>query len=95
MDYEVRFLCSVPSRTEWLDRDNPSGTGDWKTRADFPAGSVCANPIGIQARIVGSRIPYQNTGETLIVSPQQGLICRNDAQPDGSCQDYEVRFFCQ
>ena len=33
----------------WLDRDNPSGNGDYETRSD--EWRVCDNPTAIQCRI--------------------------------------------
>ena len=34
--------------TSWLDRDNPSGTGDHETLAHMPRDKVCSKPVGIQ-----------------------------------------------
>lgn len=80
--------------SSWLDRDQPSGTGDWETRTDFTVAQVgCASPVAIEATTV-TGVPWQNTGEVLTVSPSVGLICRNASQPDGVCQDYRVRFGC-
>jgi len=80
--------------SSWLDRDVPSGSGDWETRADFTVAQVgCASPVAIVARTL-SGVPWQSTGEVLTVSPSVGLICLNDSQPDGACQDYQVRFGC-
>jgi hypothetical protein len=80
--------------SSWLDRDAPGGTGDWETRADFTVAQVgCASPVAIDARTL-SGVPWQSTGEVLTVSPSVGLICLNASQPDGVCQDYQVRFGC-
>lgn len=39
--------------TEWFDRDNPSGTGDWEhlsaLRTENP-GKICPNPVDIEAQ---------------------------------------------
>jgi hypothetical protein len=77
--------------TSWLNRDGPGGSGDWETRTDFP--EVCASPTDIQAQTT-SGIDWTQTGEVLTVSPSVGLVCRNADQPDGICEDYQVRFFC-
>ncbi|MFZ6029123.1 MAG: metallophosphoesterase [Chloroflexota bacterium] len=77
--------------TAWLDRDNPSGDGDWETRADFPG--VCAAPLQIDGRTLTGTYWY-DTGEKLSVSPGTGLVCRNAEQNDKYCLDYKVRFFC-
>ena len=37
----------------WLDRDNPSGNGDYETRNDER--NVCENPTAIQCRIKGTK----------------------------------------
>ncbi|MBC7977328.1 MAG: hypothetical protein H7138_20315 [Myxococcales bacterium] len=80
--------------SSWLDRDSPSGNGEFETRADFSIVQVgCSSPVAIEATTL-SGVPWQNTGEVLTVSPSVGLICQNSAQPDGSCQDYRVRFGC-
>ncbi|TRY10618.1 hypothetical protein [Shewanella hanedai] len=81
------------SWTQWLDRDDPGGSGDWESRAAHPA--VCANPWNFQARRRGTTIPATQTGEIFsTLSANGGLVCRNADQPDGVCFDYEVRFFC-
>jgi hypothetical protein len=90
--------CGAPTQTlvwsAWLDRDDPSGTGDWETRADFTLSQVgCSSPSQIDAKTL-TGVAWQNTGEVLTVSPIVGLICRNADQSDGACQDYEVRFGC-
>ena len=38
--------------TDWFDRDNPSGTGDWETLSDLRTenpGKICPKPFGIEA----------------------------------------------
>ena len=34
--------------TQWLDRDDASGTGDYETLAEMPQSKVCSRPVGIQ-----------------------------------------------
>jgi hypothetical protein len=82
--------------TAWMDRDDPSGTGDWETLADFPAGSICggATPIDIQCRTL-SGVDWTVAGEVYSCTPGTGGICQNRLQTDGACLDYEVRFLCQ
>lgn len=62
------------------------------------ANSTCQNPrtvpLAIQARVNGSRIPFNHTDDTLVVNPIFGLHCYNRDQVDGQCEDYEVRFCC-
>jgi hypothetical protein len=84
--------------TNWLDRDNPSGTGDWENRTGFPSGEVCGSPTDIEARVRGTTSvfsPYDPRPETLqTFTASDGLVCRNIDQADGFCNDYEVRFLC-
>ena len=49
--------------TRWLNRDLPSGTGDWETLADFPPHQVCPRPVGIECQTADGR-PYNATGNT-------------------------------
>ena len=39
--------------TQWFDRDNPTGTGDWEElvvlRSEYP-GKICDNPSEIEVR---------------------------------------------
>ncbi|MCP4702732.1 MAG: PKD domain-containing protein, partial [Gammaproteobacteria bacterium] len=80
--------------TDWLDRDNPGGTGDWEDLNGFGA-SVCSNPMAVQARRKSDQLDADLTGEIFhrydLIS---GFACRNGDQPDNACFDYEVRFMC-
>jgi hypothetical protein len=82
--------------TSWFDYDNPSGVGDYETRADvIPGSAVCngAMPIDIQCRTL-SGVDWRAAGEVYTCSPSAGGYCVNSNQPDGFCLDYEVRFLC-
>ena len=80
------------SWTQWYDRDNPSGNGDYENRS-LQAG-VCASPSGVECRTVSGLALWQ-TGEVVTCSANAGLICVNANQPDGDCDyDYKVRFLC-
>lgn len=81
-----------PAWTAWLNRDVPSGAGDWETRADFPG--VCATPRAVEGRVAATGVAAWQSGEVLQISPEVGLVCRTADQPDGACLDYEVRFDC-
>ncbi len=84
--------------TDWLDRDAPSGQGDFETLNDFRAtGAVpCAKPDLIECRIAGGGVDWSETGEVYSCSPSRGGVCVNAKQPGGTqCSDYEVRFFCE
>ncbi|XP_043080249.1 uncharacterized protein si:dkey-205h13.2 [Puntigrus tetrazona] len=99
-DYKVRFTCPEDwcskCRTPWFDRDNPSGPGDYETLSltlvTYPL-QVCAQPIAIEVATI-SGTPALPTGNNFLVyDPTQGFVCVN-AQQNGGCQDYKVRFTC-
>jgi len=83
--------------TAWLNRDDPSATGDWETLSDFvSAGQVCANPTAIECRTT-TGLDWASTGEVYSCSVSASIpggVCVNNDQPDGQCLDYEVRFLC-
>ncbi|MEM9452585.1 MAG: hypothetical protein AAGF11_00300 [Myxococcota bacterium] len=82
----------LASWTQWYDRDNPSGNGDYENRS-LQAG-VCASPSGVECRTVSGLALWQ-TGEVVTCSTNAGFICVNADQPDGDCDyDYKVRFLC-
>ena len=96
---EVRFSA-------WANRDHPSATGDWETRAlqESLWGPVCADydAVGIEARVSGSGprggLTPQQTGETTTMSLAVGFFCVNarntPRQGDYACSNYQVRYEC-
>lgn len=55
--------------TNWYDRDNPSGTGDWELLSNLRnenPGQICANPIAIEARTVDTNTPATMTGQDFL-----------------------------
>ncbi|KAK7882740.1 hypothetical protein WMY93_028914 [Mugilogobius chulae] len=103
-DYKVRFMC--PARfcsptpncwTQWFDRDDPSGTGDWETLSNLQMenpGKICSRPLHIQVLTVSGQ-PVSSTGNMIYRSDiANGFICRNSDQRIGQCSDYKVRFMC-
>ena len=107
-DYKVRYLCCPRAPTpppvetcyqwtKWLNRDLPSGTGDYETFHDFrklTPPPVCANPVGIECRTVGSHVNHTQNGEVYDCDLWAGGVCRNADQSDRRCDNYEVRFLC-
>ncbi|REG29840.1 microsomal dipeptidase-like Zn-dependent dipeptidase [Archangium gephyra] len=80
--------------TGWLNRDGPSGSGDWEGLSDFVlAGQTCSSPVGIECQNT-SGVNWTQTGEVYTCAPTVGGICNNANQSDGYCQDYRVRFLC-
>lgn len=78
--------------TKWLDRDNPSGKGDYETLSDLISeGLAQPNPGAIQCQTLAG-IDWSQTGEVYTCTTAGGGRCVNADQPDGRCQDYQVRF---
>ena len=101
-DFEVRFCCPKTAEkscdaegykwTVWLDRDDPTDTGDWENKDGFPANVVCKTPTAVQAQVKSG-----STGSTAVthLDNDQGFWCIHDEQPrDAQCADFEVRFCC-
>ena len=59
--------------TKWLDRDDPSGTGDWEHLPYFSQSQVCPKPVGIECQTTSGQ-PYQNTGTNQIYDCQKELF---------------------
>ncbi|KAI4801542.1 hypothetical protein KUCAC02_019434 [Chaenocephalus aceratus] len=77
--------------TNWFDRDNPSGTGDWELlkdlRKEYP-GQICKYPAYVEAVTTDTMTSAISTGDTFyIFTPTQGLVCRNKDQSEGMCSD--------
>ncbi|CAJ1065917.1 mucin-5AC%2C partial [Xyrichtys novacula] len=83
--------------TEWFDRDNPSGTGDWETLGDLwreNPGKICNMPLQIEVQTV-TGLSVTLTGNVITVADTTtGFICKNSDQTNGTCHDYRVRFMC-
>ncbi|XP_044233372.1 mucin-5AC-like isoform X2 [Thunnus albacares] len=98
---KLGWPCYYPTHiqcwTDWFDRDNPSGTGDWETlynlRKENP-GKICPKPVDIEARTL-SGLSVTAAGDLNTQSdPSVGFICKNKDQPTKMCNDYRVRFSC-
>ncbi|XP_033504915.1 uncharacterized protein LOC117270972 [Epinephelus lanceolatus] len=93
--------CYYPTHiqcwTDWFDRDDPSGTGDWETlynlRKENP-GKICSKPQDIEAQTL-SGLSVAAAGDVIYKSDTtSGFICRNQDQSKKMCNDYRVRFSC-
>ena len=84
----------VPAWTQWLNRDGPSGVGDYELLGNFVTmGQACPNPLAVQCQTL-SGVDWTQTGEVYTCNTTQGGFCVNGSQPDGQCLDYRVRFLC-
>ncbi|XP_067303554.1 mucin-5AC [Pseudorasbora parva] len=95
--YNSIYMLWTSCITQWFDRDNPNGLGDYELLADllsiYPE-EICPNPIGIEAQTVSGQ-PASQTGDIFqVYNPTTGLSCVNSNQGDGVCADYKVRFTC-
>jgi hypothetical protein len=91
---DVTMKASWQCWTPWLNRDDPSGIGDYETLADFvAAGKACSNPTGIECQTKGGT-DWTQTGEVYTCNTTIGGYCVNQDQRDGGCQNYRVRFLC-
>lgn len=80
--------------TPFLNRDAPSGNGDFEALADFvAAGLVYAHPTAIECQTVDG-IDLRTAGQVYTCDPAIGGACVNADQSNGTCLDYHVRFFC-
>ena len=89
------LVCGTFKWTPWLNRDAPSGTGDWETVSDAVALGGCAYPAWVECKTT-TGLDWWKTGEVIIYSAYQGCICRNADQPDQICNfDYTMRELCR
>ncbi|XP_064404368.1 uncharacterized protein LOC135349713 [Halichondria panicea] len=92
----VAGRCNRYCYTKWMDRDNPSGKGDYENFRHVSKTTVCPEPVGIQCQTT-TGAPYKSTGDSLAVAcePRGGLACINSDQRLGKqCNDYRVRYLC-
>jgi len=91
------FVVDGNGWTNWLNRDSPSGKGDYETLNDFNPSLVCDGeiPVAVECRRISDHLYYNETGEVVHASPTVGCWCINSEQVNSSyCSNYEVRFQC-
>jgi len=95
LGHPMAALAQQTYWTPWLNRDRPSGAGDYETFSDFlKAGQVCKSPSGIECQTTDGK-SWQQTGQVYTCTQNAGGICANKSQVNGtSCLDYRVRFQC-
>lgn len=95
---KIKTLGCKARWTDWLDRDEPTGTGDDETLPrlliEHPY-MVCKQPVAIDARIADGRLAAESGNVLRKFSEKEGLLCLNEDQPSGKyCEDFKVRFLC-
>lgn len=89
--------------TGWLDRDNPSGVGDYEDINSFGPENICygESPIKVDCRRKSDLISWNQTGQVVHNTLANGCWCKNEEQVGYGnlsytiCDDYEVRFLCE
>ncbi|KAM4602789.1 cell migration-inducing and hyaluronan-binding protein [Polymixia lowei] len=83
--------------TEWFNRDDERGSGDWEKLADLHKAypdRLCSTPLDIQAE-THDGVPSNQTGDVLHKNDKEyGFVCLNKDQAHGLCHNYRVRFLC-
>lgn len=93
-------LATAPAQayewTAWRSSDTPSGTRDVETIASHinQLGIECDSVVAVQARRISDKVLAAETGEVITLTTSAGFQCVNANQPDGVCDDYEMRFAC-
>ena len=104
-NYETSYLCKEKVKlgtdpvdpdywTPWFDGDSPTDGVDNELRSLDEVRLVCENPIAIKARFFTAGLPVEVIGPSdrlARVSPY-GLVCNNEDQVDGQCNNYVVRY---
>ena len=90
--------------SNWINRDNPTimkegkpFEGDHESIASLRKGHYLCDyymMTKVECRAAKTKMSSSATGEVVSCDRIRGLRCKNDAQPDGKCQDYEIRVFC-
>jgi hypothetical protein len=94
VDCFITQLCGPFHWSKWINRDHPSGVGDWETVSDAVALGGCKSPIWIECQTT-SGLSWWKTGEVIQFSTTVGCICVNANQPDKKCDfDYQIRELC-
>ncbi len=82
--------------TQWYDRDDSSGTGDWEDltslRSTYP-GQICDSPSQVECQTT-TGIDYILTGQNVTCNVKEGFYCYSAYNPSEECLDYKVRFYC-
>ena len=84
-DMEVRFHYYNGGETPWLNRDRPSGSGDWETVGDL---------LRPECQFVVSGAPIQTgspTGYQCSIAAGGG-ICKNNIPSGNQCEDIKIRY---
>lgn len=86
--------------TPWVNTGTPDKVGEYETIYNLNqlVHSCDKKNMGaIECRDMATKMSHDKIGETGVqcdLSTVGGLLCKNDAQDDHQCNDYEIRVFC-
>lgn len=89
-NFSFALTMPIGSWTDWMDRDNPSGEGDYEDLASFT--DVCTAPLAIECQTLDG-VGHAQAGQSVTCDTSYGFKCVN-AENNNSCLDYRVRFYC-
>uniref|UniRef100_A0A674EN28 Cell migration inducing hyaluronidase 1 n=1 Tax=Salmo trutta TaxID=8032 RepID=A0A674EN28_SALTR len=97
ISYFLDVCITEAEWTEWFDRDDERGSGDWEKLSDLHKAypdRLCSTPMDIQAESHDG-VPSNETGDVIYKSDRDyGFVCLNKDQSHGLCHNYRVRFLC-
>ena len=87
------------SWTSWMNRDHPSGSGDFERVNDYANSGVYVcdgdTPMNCECRSVSDGVYFDDYSfgnvDTVYCTPAVGFACVNG---ESMCPDFEVRFCC-
>lgn len=86
----------VGTWTEWFNRDNQGGAGDYELLKDLvDSKKVCAGPLVIECQTVKDGTDWSKASLVYHCDLSKGGYCVNREQAAGKpCQDFKVRYLC-
>ena len=89
--------CTKSHWSAWINRDNPSiGNGDYESFTNTEKAAFCIGGIVNRIECITSDgIASYSSGEQIMCSLQNGLVCNNSDNAPLPCSDYKIRYFCQ
>ena len=86
--------------TPWVSTSTPDKIGEYETIFNLDQlvhSCDKTNMKAIECRDMATKKSHDQIGETGVscdLKTVGGLLCRNEAQSDKQCNDYEIRVFC-
>ncbi|GCB61119.1 hypothetical protein scyTo_0004051 [Scyliorhinus torazame] len=94
-DFGYAFECQGTYKTQWFDRDDPSGKGDFEylanLRKEYPD-QICSNPTACEVETTSGVLALKTGDSIPECTISLGFACVNTEIR--TCQDYKIRFTC-